>query len=63
MPVKKEATMKAPSIRKPAVRRTRKTAVTEEHIATRAYFLHLEGGRDPLENWLRAERELVVAGA
>jgi hypothetical protein len=64
MPAKKEATTKkAPSIRKPAVRRTRKTAVTEEHIAMRAYFLHLEGGHDPLDNWLRAERELVGAGA
>jgi hypothetical protein len=63
MAVKKEAMKKAPSIRKPTVRRTRKTAVMEDHIATRAYFLHLEGGPDALENWLRAERELVAAGA
>ncbi|MBV8258406.1 MAG: DUF2934 domain-containing protein, partial [Actinobacteria bacterium] len=34
---------------------------TEESIATRAYFLHLEGGDDPVQNWLRAERELVGA--
>lgn len=62
MAANKHATAKkAPSIRKPAVRRTRKTAVTEEQIATRAYFLHLEGGNDPLDNWLRAERELVGA--
>ncbi|MBV8563209.1 MAG: DUF2934 domain-containing protein [Actinobacteria bacterium] len=62
MAAKKETTTKkAPSIRKPAVRRTRKTAVTEESIATRAYFLHLEGGDDPVQNWLRAERELVGA--
>lgn len=59
MAVKKEGTKKAPSIRKPAVRRSRKPAVAEEHIATRAYFLHLEGGDDPVQNWLRAERELV----
>jgi len=61
---KKEATTKkAPSTRKPTVRRTRKTAVTEEHIALRAYFLHLDGGDDPVENWLRAERELVGIAA
>jgi hypothetical protein len=30
-----------------------------DEIATRAYYIHLEGGADPLENWLRAERELV----
>ena len=34
-------------------------AVTQEDVATRAYYLHLEGGHDPVENWLRAERELV----
>ncbi len=52
---------KAPSVRKPAVRRRRASAATQEEIATRAYFLHLEGGSDPLENWLCAERELVGA--
>ena len=34
--------------------------VTHEQIALRAYELHLLGaGADPMENWLRAERELV----
>jgi hypothetical protein len=50
--------------RKPATKRTtrRKTAdVTHEHIATRAYYIHLEEGGDPHANWLRAERELVPA--
>jgi Protein of unknown function (DUF2934) len=50
--------------RKPATRRTtRKKPVepTHEHIATRAYFIHLEEGGDPQSNWLRAERELVAA--
>jgi hypothetical protein len=51
--------------RKPAARRTttrrKKVAVTHEHIATRAYFIHLEVGGDPQSNWLRAERELVPA--
>jgi hypothetical protein len=36
--------------------------VTHEQIALRAYELHLLGaGADPMENWLRAERELVSA--
>jgi DUF2934 family protein len=50
--------------RKPAVRRTarKKTVeVTQEHIATRAYFIHLEEGGDAQSNWLRAEHELVPA--
>jgi Protein of unknown function (DUF2934) len=50
--------------RKPAARRTTRkkpVEVTFDHIATRAYFIHLEEGGDPHENWLRAERELVPA--
>ena len=36
--------------------------VSHEEIALRAYELHLLGaGADPMENWLRAERELVEA--
>jgi hypothetical protein len=36
--------------------------ITHEQIALRAYELHLLGaGADPMENWLRAERELVAA--
>jgi hypothetical protein len=54
-------TTKAPAARKPALRRKRTPEITSEHIATRAYFLHLEGGSDPHENWLQAERELVRA--
>ena len=39
-----------------------KAPVTHEQIALRAYELHLLGvGADPMENWLRAERELVAA--
>jgi hypothetical protein len=50
--------------RKSAAKRApRKTTVDVpvEHIATRAYFIHLEEGGDPQSNWLRAERELVPA--
>jgi hypothetical protein len=59
-------TSKAPAARKPALRRKRAatatmTTVTVDDIATRAYYIHLEGGHDPLENWVRAERELIGA--
>ena len=59
---------------KPARRRTRVTkpkavaAAPKRHepshaqISERAYFIALEqGGADPLDNWLRAERELAAA--
>lgn len=57
-------TSKAPTTRKPAIRRKRVAAITEvshEDIATHAYYIHLEGGHDPFENWLRAEAELATA--
>ncbi|HET8527938.1 MAG TPA: DUF2934 domain-containing protein [Gaiellaceae bacterium] len=62
MPAKRteSTTSKAPAARKRAVRR-KPTSPSEEEIATRAYYLHLEGGHDPFENWLRAERELAAA--
>jgi len=53
-------TPKAPSARKPAVRRKRAVKPLPEQVAVRAYFLHLEGGHDPFENWIRAERELAA---
>jgi hypothetical protein len=49
---------------RPGTRRraTAQAPVTHEQIALRAYELHLLGeGADPMENWLRAERELVAA--
>ena len=54
-------TTKKPAVRKPSIRRKRTTTATHDEIATRAYFIHLEGGGDPFENWIRAERELVHA--
>jgi hypothetical protein len=54
-------TAKATAVRKPAIRRKRAVKVTYDDIATRAYYIHLEGGHDPFENWVRAERELVSA--
>ena len=55
---------KTTTTRKPATRRTtrkRPVEITHDHIATRAYFIHLEEGGEANENWLRAERELVPA--
>jgi len=52
---------------KTATRRTKKAERTEPttftwtDVATRAYYIHLEEGGDPLENWLRAEREFIAA--
>ena len=48
--------------RKPTVRRKQKTVLQPEHVATRAYYLHLEdGSAGELDSWLRAERELATA--
>ena len=61
------AATKTPAAKKTVTRRTKKTEAIEpvvlkwEHVATRAYYIHLEAGGDPLENWLRAEREFVAA--
>jgi hypothetical protein len=47
------------AVRKP---RTAKARPTHEEIAQRAYEIYLERGRtagDELEDWTRAERELV----
>ena len=59
------ATTRKPAARKTSTRRTTKKTETIEltwdHVATRAYYIHLSEGGDPTENWLRAERELVAA--
>ena len=58
------ATTKSPA-RKTATRRTTKKATEPvhswEHVATRAYYIHLEEGGEPIDNWLQAERELQPA--
>lgn len=69
MPAKRteSKTSKAPAARKPAIRRKKAAqavvTVSYEDIATRAYYLHLEGNNDPFENWIRAEHELAAATA
>jgi len=58
------ATARKPATRKTSTRRTKKadtTAPDWEHVATRAYYIHLAEGGDATENWLRAERELLAA--
>jgi hypothetical protein len=55
---------RAKSASKPGASGARTAAqrtASQHEIAVRAYFIHLEeGGRDELENWLRAERELTA---
>jgi hypothetical protein len=56
------ATSKSPA-KKIATRRkkTEETVVlTWEHVAERAYYISLDAGGDPVENWLQAERELAT---
>jgi hypothetical protein len=62
MPAKRTEpkTEKKPAARKPVLRRKRTAEITAADIATRAYYISLEGGSDPLENWVRAERELAA---
>ena len=61
------AATKKPAAKRTVTRRTKQTEASEptvlvrEHVATRAYYIHLAEGGDPVENWLRAERELVPA--
>ena len=60
------AATQKPAAKRTATRRTKKVeasepiVLTKEHVATRAYYIHLEEGGDAVENWLRAERELIV---
>ena len=60
------AATKKPAAKRTVTRRTKKAEAIQpielnwDTVATRAYFIHLEEGGDPLENWFRAERELVL---
>jgi hypothetical protein len=61
-----EAAATTKPVAKRTVTRRKKKAdetivLTWEHVAERAYYIHLEEGGDAFENWLRAERELVTA--
>ena len=48
---------KAPA-RKPATTRANRRAATHDDVARGAYELHLAGGLDAFDNWVRAEQEL-----
>jgi hypothetical protein len=64
MPRKTTEAAAKPAAKKAPIRRRTETdapiELTWDHVATRAYYIHLEAGGDPIENWLRAERELVT---
>jgi hypothetical protein len=60
MPKQTETSARKPA-KRPARKEKPKREITHEHIAARAYFIHLEEGGDPQSNWLRAERELLAA--
>jgi hypothetical protein len=40
--------------------RRKKTAPPHEAVAERAYYIALEQGGPPFDNWLQAERELAA---
>ncbi len=42
------------------VRRKKIEAPTHEAVAERAYYIALEQGGQPFENWIQAERELAA---
>jgi hypothetical protein len=58
------ATTKTAAKKATTTRRTKKATepivLSWEHVAERAYYIHLEEGGDPTTNWLRAEQELVA---
>ena len=58
---KKPAAAQKPVTRRKKAETTQPIELHWDHVATRAYYIALESGGDPIENWLRAERELVAA--
>lgn len=64
-PAKPPKSKSAKAAEKPTVARKRtprRRKPSNDEIAERAYFIHLdEGEHDELANWLRAERELTSA--
>ncbi|MEA2143474.1 MAG: hypothetical protein QOI64_1904 [Solirubrobacteraceae bacterium] len=56
----KRATRALKAPRRPRAAKASAPAITHEDIALRAYEIHQAGtSGDPVEHWLRAERELV----
>ena len=42
------------------VRRKKNAVPTQEAVVERAYFIALEQGGQPFDNWIKAERELAA---
>jgi len=57
---KKPAAKKVTTTRRTTKKASEPIVLTWEHVATRAYYIHLEEGGNAVENWLRAEQELVA---
>jgi hypothetical protein len=57
---KKPAAKKVTTTRRTTKKASEPIVLSWEHVAERAYYIHLEEGGDPTDNWLRAERELVT---
>jgi hypothetical protein len=57
---KKPAAKKVTTTRRTTKKASEPIVLSWEHVAERAYYIHLEEGGDPTDNWLRAERELVA---
>jgi hypothetical protein len=57
---KKPAAKKATTTTRRTKKVTEPIVFTSEHVAERAYYIHLEEGGDATQNWLRAEQELVA---
>jgi hypothetical protein len=60
-PAASKPAAKPRAARRPAVEDAPSSEVSHEEIRVRAYYIALEeGGKDDVENWLRAERDLAV---
>jgi hypothetical protein len=57
---KKPAAKKATTTRRTTKKVTEPIVLNWDHVAERAYYIHLEEGGDATDNWLRAEREFVA---
>jgi Protein of unknown function (DUF2934) len=57
---KKPAAKKATTTRRTTKKVTEPILLNWDHVAERAYYIHLEEGGDATDNWLRAEREFVA---
>lgn len=57
---RKPAAKPAPAAKAPTKRAPKTPAPSEEQIAVHAYHIYEAEGGDPVEHWVRAERELTA---